>query len=212
MMNKPIKALILLALFVAGSSTFATWVLANSASQNETTAYLPAVMCADCPLFFPTATVLVPTATATAVASPTPDPLGGDIWLYRLRMVELVNEARANEPLCEGKLVIIDDNLMHGAQAWSEEMLEVGMQHSPWDWYFKHGYDGYEGGVMENVGGGWYPEEMFAGWWNSPAHRRTILDGCDGSGRIHSWNYEIGVGMADGAWTLAMGLRKLSEK
>lgn len=207
-MRKSIKPLILVGLFVVGSAIFAHLVRANSSSENQTTAYLPAVMCADCPLVFPTATIVVP--TATAMPTVTPDPNTGEIWQFRQRMVELVNEARANEPLCEGKLVTIDDNLMRGAQAWSEEMLEVGMQHSPGDWYFKHGYDGYEGGVMENIGGGWFPEEMFEGWWNSPAHKRTILDGCDGSGNVRHWNYEIGIGFADGGWTLGIGLRVVS--
>jgi hypothetical protein len=204
-------AVIIMVLFVVGAGIFGNWALARSGAEDRTSVYLPAVMCADCPLVFPTATVVAPTATATAIASPTPDPTVGEIWQYRLRMVELVNEARANEPLCKGKLASIDDNLMRGAQAWSEEMLVVGMQHSPWYWYFDHGYDGYSGGVMENVGGGWLPERMFAGWWNSPAHKRTILDGCDGSGRIDSWNYEIGIGLADGGWTLGIGLREPSD-
>lgn len=201
-LNRLLAVVLVLALVVLGS----TWhVLANSTPQAETMVYLPAVSCANCP---PAA----PTAAASPTVTATPDPNTGEILAMRLRMVELVNEARANEPLCQGKLVSIDQNLMNGAQAWSEKMLEVGYMHSfaypgGETWYADHGYDGYGESAQEAIGVGANADDMLEGWWESPLHRGIILDMCyEGSG-VTEWNHEIGVGVADGTWTLAIGIR-----
>jgi uncharacterized protein YkwD len=198
-----------LSLIVAASAWALSLAQASSTLQAGTTVYLPIAICADCP---PAA----PTATATAQPTATPDPNTGEILAMRLRMVELVNAARTNEPLCQSKLAAIDANLMHGAQAWSEKMLEVGYMHSfaypgGETWYADHGYDGYGGGAQEAIGVGANADDMFAGWWESPLHRSIILESCYEGSNVTSWDFEIGVGVADGTWTLAIGRRDSAE-
>ncbi|MER8016710.1 CAP domain-containing protein [Streptomyces griseoluteus] len=152
------------------------------------------------PTVRPVSTQPRPVQTATAAAPSTPQPAAtasGDV----ARVVELVNTERAKVGCSPVKL---NSTLTKAAQDHSADMAAHNtMSHT--------GSDGSDPGSRitaagyrwsaygENVAFGYAtPEQVMAGWMNSPGHRENILN-CSFK--------EIGVGLAQpgGYWTQDFG-------
>lgn len=177
-----LAALAVLSLLIAANAT------AGLASTERI--YLPLLFC--------------PTCAGTPAPTPTrkPDSYSPE----QLRAVELANQARvaAGCPAAS-----INPKLMQATQAWSEYMLKTSdYRHAPNTWYPAYGYP-YGG--LENIGGAISPEEIIEGWLGSASHRRNMLWCEEAKPESPEYTalarYEIGVGFADGYWTLKIGIR-----
>lgn len=162
-------------------------------AAEERRAFLPQLVCPSC-----TAVEGPPTATPPSTTTP---------GAFEARMVELVNGAR----LAAGcPAALSNPILMRAAGDWSAYMARTGDYGHGTPEQFGQKYGAYPGGVMENINGGTnVPEYAFEGWMASPPHRRN-LEWCYPA-TDPSYNpamiYEIGVGYADGYWTLVIGDR-----
>ena len=168
----------------------------GAGAAGEQRAYLPLVACSGCP-----GVATPPPASPAPSAMPTPDPAA-----FAARMVGLVNGAR----LAAGcPAALSNATLMQAAQAWSEYMLHTGDYSHGTTEQFEQKYAAYPGGVLENLAAGSEtPDYAFTNWMLSSSHRRNLTyclspDDIAGHGLI----YEIGVGFADGYWTLVIGWR-----
>lgn len=127
----------------------------------------------------PTATPIPPTPTPPPTATPTPTPRPTASPQFAERLLELVNQKRAEAGLSP---LVLDPALASAAQAHSEDMARNG--------YFSHiGSDrstprrraidaGYEPILVckENIAGGQAtPEEVLDAWMDRQAQRQNIL-------------------------------------
>lgn len=185
---KLIAAFIAVLAVVLGSAAY------NVGAAGSYKVHLPMLACPGCD---------GPAAQPTTPSVPTPEPTP-DTSTYAARMVELVNGARAAVG-CPA--VTPNAILMRGAQEWSETMARTGNYvHSHGDYYRNLGYPG---ATVENIGPGETPDYAFEGQMTSPLHKRNLewcyptSDPSYNPARI----YEVGVGYAEGYWTLVIGWR-----
>lgn len=123
---------------------------------------------------------------------------------FEARVIELANEAR----IAAGcPVAVVSDTLMRATGDWSSYMQATSdYRHSAGDFYPSYGYQGY---VLEMIGGGDTPEYAFDRWMASPNHKRGI-EYClklDDPAYRPDLIYEIGVGYAGAYSTLSIGVR-----
>lgn len=125
--------------------------------NNTTTATIPAT---ETPAPSPSATnTLRPSDTPTSI--PTTQPSQTPLPAYTSEVISLVNQERSLQKL---PALTINTTLMTNAEAWSVFMAENDV--------FRHS----EYTIGENIGAGYpTPEEVVAGWMDSPGHRANIL-------------------------------------
>jgi uncharacterized protein YkwD len=112
------------------------------------------------PASSPTATD-TPHPTATPTNTPTAHPSETPLPAYASEVIALVNQERDTRSL---PALTINTTLMTNAESWSIFMAENDVFHHS------------EYTVGENVGAGYpTPEEVVAGWMDSPGHRANIL-------------------------------------
>jgi hypothetical protein len=121
---------------------------------------------------------------------------------YASEAVRLINQAREAAGCLAAREHPI---LMQATRDWSEYMSSVDeYRHSPPGYYSNSPYFYYGG--LENIGGGYSPQDIVTAWLNSPTHKSNIefciMPGEPGyrSDRV----YEIGVGHSGGYWTMVL--------
>jgi hypothetical protein len=132
---------------------------------------------------------------------PTPDTSS-----YASEAVRLINEAR----IAAGCPAAVPyPALMQATQEWSEYMdINDDYRHTSPGYYSSDPYF-YIGGLLENIGGGYSPQDIVAGWLASPKHKENI-EFCypfDEPSYDPNRIYDIGVGYSNGYWTMALGWR-----
>lgn len=186
---KLIAAFIAVLAVILGSAAYS----AGAAGSNKV--HLPMLACPGC-------NGPAPQPTTPTVPTPEPTP---DTSAYAARMIELVNGARAAVG-CPA--VTPNAILMRGAQEWSETVARTGnYTHAPGNYYQERGY---LGGTAENMdAGAETPDFAFQNWMASPLHKRNLEWCYPASDPSYSpaMIYEVGVGYAEGYWTLVIGDR-----
>jgi uncharacterized protein YkwD len=156
----------------------------------------------------PAAQIALPLLSCPGCAGPTPTRTPGlptpEPSEYAMEAVRLINEAR----LAAGcPAAVPHPALMAATQEWSEYMASSGIyHHAPSEHYSKAPYF-YDGGVLENIGGGYSSQDIVDAWLDSPIHKSNV-EFCY-SPNNPSYNpdriYDIGVGYSNGYWIMALG-------
>ncbi|MFN0093193.1 MAG: CAP domain-containing protein [Dehalococcoidia bacterium] len=144
-------------------------------------------------------------ATVIAAAQGTPvaaiancDTATGDLDQRELDMLALMNAARATE----GRAALIPSPTLNRSSAWkSEDAAKTGLAHTDSlgrDPFVRMKDCGYPRPLGENVGmGTTSAQAIFGAFMASPGHRANIL---------HASGVAVGIGHANGHWTLTFGL------